>query len=230
MSISGFKAAVSHRHTCRSTPHRVGLSTCRNHEQASTDVSSPSDVAGPPGVSIGPLAAGGAQRLPAAASARVLGEPPDVHAATCNLTTFLEDDTAPQVLPMEISVVDLKGDGLRYSPSDFEPSPIRVHVDTLVIHRRDDGAFSISGAEARRRSQSEDSVLCSVPADADVKQMQIQAPSASPHPSTRENMLMEENDCLKVALSWAKMALAEVQLEREALRHQMKTFKVTNTS
>ncbi|XP_054655796.1 bridge-like lipid transfer protein family member 3B isoform X2 [Dunckerocampus dactyliophorus] len=148
-----------------------------------------------------------------------------------NLAQFLEDDMAPQVLPMEISVVDarvdLKDDGPRDSPSDSEPSPITLHVDTLVIHRRDNGAFSISGAEAKRWSQSEDGVLCSVPADADAKETQIQALSASPHPSMRENMLMEENDCLKVELSRAKMALAEVQMERDALLHQM---KVTNSS
>nr|XP_057934390.1 UHRF1-binding protein 1-like isoform X2 [Doryrhamphus excisus] len=151
-----------------------------------------------------------------------------------NLAQFLEDDTAPQVLPMEISVVDarvdLKDDGPRDSLSDSEPSPITLHVDTLVIHRRDDGAFSISGAEAGRRSRSEDSVLCSLPVDADAKGTHMQAPPASPRPSLRENMLMEENDCLKVELSRAKMALAEVQMERDSLLHQMKNLKVTNPS
>ncbi|XP_071357985.1 bridge-like lipid transfer protein family member 3B isoform X1 [Trachinotus anak] len=160
-----------------------------------------------------------------------------------NLAHFLEDDSAPQVLPMEISVrnthVNLKDDGPRDNPSDSEPSPITLHVDSLVIHRGDDGSFSIGVdgvAEAKPRNEgaSIDSSLSAVPEAVGrvcgvPKATQTQAPPTSPPPSTREKMLMEENECLKVELSRAKMALAEAQMEKDSLLHRMKSLKV-NTS
>uniref|UniRef100_A0A3B4YBY4 Bridge-like lipid transfer protein family member 3B n=1 Tax=Seriola lalandi dorsalis TaxID=1841481 RepID=A0A3B4YBY4_SERLL len=161
-----------------------------------------------------------------------------------NLAHFLEDDSAPQVLPMEISIrnthVNLKDDGPRDNPSDSESSPITLHVDSLIIHRRDDGSFSIGGDEHTHapshlnEGASIDSSLstvseavgsvCGIP-----KATQTQAPPTSPPPSTREKMLIEENECLKVELSRAKMALAEAQMEKDSLLHRMKNLKV-NTS
>ncbi|XP_031714638.1 bridge-like lipid transfer protein family member 3B isoform X1 [Anarrhichthys ocellatus] len=160
-----------------------------------------------------------------------------------NLAHFLEDDSAPLVLPMEISVrdthVNLKDDGPRDNTTDSEPSPITLHVDSLVIHRRDDGSFSIgvdTAAETKSREEgaSTDSALTPV---LEVvggvfgipKATQTQAPPTSPPPSTRETMLVEENECLKVELSRTKMALAEAQMEKDSLLHRMKTLKV-NTS
>ncbi|KAM6896404.1 bridge-like lipid transfer protein family member 3B isoform 2-T2 [Lycodopsis pacificus] len=158
-----------------------------------------------------------------------------------NLAHFLEDDSAPLVLPMEISVrdthVNLKDDGPRDNTSDSEPSPITLHVDSLVIHRRDDGSFSIgvdTAAETKSREEGASAGGTPVP---DVvggvfgtpKATQTQAPPTSPPPSTRETMLVEENECLKVELSRTKMALAEAQMEKDSLLHRMKTLKV-NTS
>uniref|UniRef100_UPI0037E8E48D bridge-like lipid transfer protein family member 3B isoform X1 n=1 Tax=Semicossyphus pulcher TaxID=241346 RepID=UPI0037E8E48D len=160
-----------------------------------------------------------------------------------NLAHFLEDDSAPQVLPMEISVrdthINLKDDGPRENLSDSEPSPITLHVDSLIIHRGDDGSFSIGVDNAAENKSRKDGVLidsalspvpeavgavCSVP-----KATQTQAPPTSPPPSSKERMLMEENECLKVELSRAKMALAEAQMEKDSLLHRMKNLKV-NTS
>ncbi|XP_039999915.1 UHRF1-binding protein 1-like isoform X2 [Xiphias gladius] len=157
-----------------------------------------------------------------------------------NLAHFLEDDSAPQVLPMEISVmnthVNLKDDGPRDNASDSEPSPITLQVDSLIIHRRDDGSFSIGvdgAAEAKRRKEGEltDNSLTPVAEAAGgiggiPKATQTQAPPPSPLPSTREKMLMEENECLKVELSRAKMALAEAQMEKDSLLHRMKNLRV----
>ncbi|XP_022605085.1 UHRF1-binding protein 1-like isoform X3 [Seriola dumerili] len=117
-----------------------------------------------------------------------------------NLAHFLEDDSAPQVLPMEISIrnthVNLKDDGPRDNPSDSESSPITLHVDSLIIHRRDDGSFSIGvdgAAEAKPRNEgaSIDSSLSTVPeAVGSVcgipKATQTQALPTSPPPSTSE--------------------------------------------
>uniref|UniRef100_A0A8C4IS70 Bridge-like lipid transfer protein family member 3B n=1 Tax=Dicentrarchus labrax TaxID=13489 RepID=A0A8C4IS70_DICLA len=159
-----------------------------------------------------------------------------------NLAHFMEDDSAPQVLPMEISIrdthINLKDDGPRDNPSDSEPSPITLHVDSLIIHRGDDGSFSIGGDKSETKPGKEGELIgstlspvpevvgavCSVP-----KATQTQAPPTSPPPSTREKMLVEENECLKVELSRAKMALAEAQMEKDSLLHRMKNLKV-NTS
>ncbi|XP_062299972.1 UHRF1-binding protein 1-like isoform X1 [Scomber scombrus] len=162
-----------------------------------------------------------------------------------NLAHFLEDDSAPQVLPMEISVsdthVNLKDDGPRDNPSDS--TPITLHVDSLVIHRRDDGSFSIGvdgAAEAKPRKEGAliDSSLSPVPEAAGgiakATQTQTQAPPSTPTPTTpppssREKMLIEENECLKVELSRAKMALAEAQMEKDSLLHRMKNLKFSTS-
>ncbi|CAJ1054782.1 UHRF1-binding protein 1-like isoform X1 [Xyrichtys novacula] len=158
-----------------------------------------------------------------------------------NLAHFLEDDSAPQVLPMEISVrdthINLKDDGPRDNPSDSEPSPITLHVDSLIIHRKDDGSFSIgvdTAVDNKPRKDVVDSTLSPVPEAvvsicAVPKATQTQAPPNSPPPSSKEKMLMEENECLKLELSRAKMALAEAQMEKDSLLHRMKNLKV-NTS
>uniref|UniRef100_A0A673KXD2 Uncharacterized protein n=1 Tax=Sinocyclocheilus rhinocerous TaxID=307959 RepID=A0A673KXD2_9TELE len=66
-----------------------------------------------------------------------------------NLSLFLEDDSASQVLPMEITIkdthVNLKDDGPRDNASEPEATPIAVHIHNLLIHRQDDGSFSIGG-------------------------------------------------------------------------------------
>ncbi|XP_027127875.1 bridge-like lipid transfer protein family member 3B isoform X2 [Larimichthys crocea] len=160
-----------------------------------------------------------------------------------NLAHFLEDDSAPQVLPMEISVRDthihMKDDGPRDNPADPESSPITLHVDSLIIHRRDDGSFSIgvdTAAETKpgKEGALTDGALTPVPevvggVCSAAKATQTQALPTGPHPSAREKMLTEENECLKVELSRAKMALAEAQMEKDSLLHRMKTLKV-NTS
>ncbi|XP_075886196.1 bridge-like lipid transfer protein family member 3B isoform X3 [Nelusetta ayraudi] len=160
-----------------------------------------------------------------------------------NLAHFLEDDSTPQVLPMEISIrdthVNLKDDGPRDNPSEAEPSPITMHVDSLLIHRKDDGSFSIgvdtvAETQARKEGSSMDSSLSPVPEVVRSvcyasQASQTQSQPVSTRPSTREKLLEEENECLKVELSRAKMALAEAQMEKDSLLHQMKNLRV-NTS
>uniref|UniRef100_A0A672NJX1 UHRF1-binding protein 1-like n=1 Tax=Sinocyclocheilus grahami TaxID=75366 RepID=A0A672NJX1_SINGR len=66
-----------------------------------------------------------------------------------NLALFLEEDSTSQVLPMEITIkdthVNLKDDGPRDDTSEPEATPIAVHIHNLLIHRQDDGSFSIGG-------------------------------------------------------------------------------------
>ncbi|XP_055793613.1 bridge-like lipid transfer protein family member 3B isoform X2 [Salvelinus fontinalis] len=159
-----------------------------------------------------------------------------------NLAHFLEDDSAPQVLPMEISVrdthIDLKDDGLRDNPSDPDPTPITLHIANLLIHRTDDGAFSIgvenaSEAGPKKEVQLIDSGLSPVPesvVNSTPKATQTPSPpSPSTTPSNKEQLLIEENECLKLELSKAKMALAEAQMEKDSLLHRMKSLKVNSS-
>ncbi|XP_070976733.1 bridge-like lipid transfer protein family member 3B isoform X2 [Oncorhynchus clarkii lewisi] len=159
-----------------------------------------------------------------------------------NLAHFLEDDSTPQVLPMEISVrdthIDLKDDGLRDNPSDPDPTPITLHIANLLIHRTDDGAFSIgvenvSEAGPKKEVQLIDSGLSPVPesvVSSTLKATQTPGPpSPSTTPSNKEQLLIEENECLKLELSKAKMALAEAQMEKDSLLHRMKSLKVNSS-
>uniref|UniRef100_A0AAX7TVT8 Chorein N-terminal domain-containing protein n=1 Tax=Astatotilapia calliptera TaxID=8154 RepID=A0AAX7TVT8_ASTCA len=151
-----------------------------------------------------------------------------------NLSLFLEDDSASQVLPMEISIrdthIDLKDDDPRDNPNS-EPSPVMLHIDSLIVHRRDDGSFSIGGDKP---ASVIDSSLSPVPETVGgicgvSKATQTQAPPTSPPPSDKEKMLIEENECLKVELSRAKMALAEAQMEKDSLLHRLKNLKVSTS-
>ncbi|XP_014184773.1 UHRF1-binding protein 1-like isoform X4 [Haplochromis burtoni] len=162
-----------------------------------------------------------------------------------NLSLFLEDDSASQVLPMEISIrdthIDLKDDDPRDNPNS-EPSPVMLHIDSLIVHRRDDGSFSIGGDKLDRAGEAKpkqaasviDSSLSPVPETVGgicgvSKATQTQALPTSPPPSDKEKMLIEENECLKVELSRAKMALAEAQMEKDSLLHRLKNLKVSTS-
>ncbi|TRY82223.1 hypothetical protein DNTS_023866 [Danionella cerebrum] len=157
-----------------------------------------------------------------------------------NLSLFLEDDSASQVLPMEITIRDTHDDGPRDNTSEPESTPIAVHINTLLIHRQDDGSFSIGGAERaadlglQKLGPVTDSRRSSAPRlslglafEAKATQTAPLSP-ISPTPSNKEQLLLEENECLKLELSKAKMALAEAQMEKDSLQHQMKTFKLTS--
>ncbi|NXV73559.1 URFB1 protein, partial [Atlantisia rogersi] len=65
-----------------------------------------------------------------------------------NLGPFLEDEIIPEVIPMEIEVVDakitLKDDSPRVYPTSPGPVPITLAVDHVVVKRRDDGVFYLT--------------------------------------------------------------------------------------
>nr|XP_015207368.1 PREDICTED: UHRF1-binding protein 1-like [Lepisosteus oculatus] len=166
-----------------------------------------------------------------------------------NLGRLVEDSSASQVLPMKVTISDtrinLKDDGPRGNTSDPEPSPIAVHLDRLLIHRRDDGSFSVGAAdeppgpgepEARSGGRKLGDVpkVPWVPCRSQATQTTPDKPdpTAAPHDRTPGSaadgtalgteQLMEENECLKLELSKAKMALAEAQMEKDSLLHKIK--------
>ncbi|KFZ48397.1 UHRF1-binding protein 1, partial [Antrostomus carolinensis] len=68
-----------------------------------------------------------------------------------NLGPFLEDEIIPEVIPMEIEVVDakitLKDDTPRVYPTSPGPVPITLAVDHVIVKRRDDGVFYLTGQQ-----------------------------------------------------------------------------------
>ncbi|XP_072528601.1 bridge-like lipid transfer protein family member 3B isoform X2 [Salminus brasiliensis] len=160
-----------------------------------------------------------------------------------NLALFLEDDSASQVLPMEIIIkdthVNLKDDAPRDNPSELESTPISLHIHNLLVHRRDDGSFHIgveraAEAEPQKAGPVTDSRLSSVPevpvgVACELKATQtVPLSPTSPIPASREKLLVEENECLKQELSKTKMALAEVQMEKDTLLHHVKSLKLNS--
>ncbi|NWZ17418.1 URFB1 protein, partial [Agelaius phoeniceus] len=65
-----------------------------------------------------------------------------------SLGPFLEDEIIPEVIPMEIEVVDvkitLKDDTPPVYPTSPGPVPITLAMDHIVVRRRDDGVFYLT--------------------------------------------------------------------------------------
>lgn len=165
-----------------------------------------------------------------------------------NIQHFLEDETVATVMPMKIQVsntkINLKDDSPRSSAMSLEPSPVTVHIDHLVVERDDDGSFHIrdshmfnTGSDLKDNVKI-DSLLLPGGKQELKKQPSVitQATQTSPEfpwpsyldhfpessvGSTREKLL-EENESLKQELAKAKIALAEAQLEKDRLLHEIK--------
>ncbi|KAJ8261826.1 hypothetical protein GJAV_G00158860 [Gymnothorax javanicus] len=157
-----------------------------------------------------------------------------------NLGHFVQDDSASHILPMQIDIrdmhINLKDDAPRDNPSDPEPTPIALNIDNLVIYRKDDGSFSIGvtqppadgpGSQVGRSGANSDPGVAGAVSHTSRATQTTPLPLTSNTLSPKEELLMEENECLKVELSRAKMALAEAQMEKDSLMHRMKSLKLT---
>ncbi|NXN16676.1 UH1BL protein, partial [Indicator maculatus] len=160
-----------------------------------------------------------------------------------NIQHFLEDETVAEVMPMKIKVsnarINLKDDSPRENLKASELVPIKLHIDILWIERNDDGSFLIRDNQrvnAVSKMKNSSSVLQQTPGPAGDKTQdqatqttwEIPKPSKSnkDSPDFLKNELFEENECLKQELAKAKMALAEVQMEKDALLHRMKKMSI----
>ncbi|XP_074867409.1 bridge-like lipid transfer protein family member 3B isoform X2 [Carettochelys insculpta] len=164
-----------------------------------------------------------------------------------NIQHFLEDETAAAVMPMKIKVsntsINLKDDSPRDNLSAPEPAPVTLHIDLLLVERSDDGSFHI-----RDNQTLSNDVLNYKKSSAAVQEASgvtrhktqdyvSQATQTSPEiPRTSTSRwatddflrekLIEENECLKQELAKAKMALAEVHMEKDNLLHRIKRMTI----
>ncbi|KYO17540.1 UHRF1-binding protein 1-like isoform B [Alligator mississippiensis] len=156
-----------------------------------------------------------------------------------NIQHFLEDETVAAVMPMKIRVsnttINLKDDGPRDNLTAPEPVPITLHIDLLLLERNDDGSFCIRDNQTINDASvyKESSKMMQPVGRVSKHKTKDQATQASPEipilsKSSRistdlhRQELIEENEYLRQELSKAKMALAELHMEKDNLLHRIK--------
>ncbi|NXX98444.1 URFB1 protein, partial [Centropus bengalensis] len=134
-----------------------------------------------------------------------------------NLGPFLEDEIIPEVIPMEIEVVDakitLKDDSPRVYPTSPGPVPVTLAVDHIVVKRRDDGVFYLTGEGSQREKPESVSEEQKVPERA----------LAAPAPGTRGLQLKEVPE-LQRELQTMKIALAEANMDKARLLQEIRKY------
>ncbi|NWW95494.1 URFB1 protein, partial [Rhynochetos jubatus] len=136
-----------------------------------------------------------------------------------NLGPFLEDEIIPEVIPMEIEVVDtkitLKDDSPRVYPTSPGPVPITLAVDHVTVKRRDDGVFYLTG-EGSPKQEKPVSVLQEQKAPAECAW-------AAPGAGTRGLQLKELPE-LQRELQTMKIALAEANMDKARLLQEIRKY------
>ncbi|OXB65180.1 hypothetical protein ASZ78_005296 [Callipepla squamata] len=160
-----------------------------------------------------------------------------------NIQHFLEDEAVAEVMPMKIKVsnamINLKDDSPRENLKACDIVPIKLHIDILWIERNDDGSFFIRDNQrvndvSKMKNSSSALQQATRPGGSNTKDQATQTTREIPSPvkwnrdsaDFIKNELIEENECLKQELAKAKMALAEVQMENDALLHRIKKMNV----
>ncbi|XP_054659632.1 bridge-like lipid transfer protein family member 3A isoform X1 [Grus americana] len=139
-----------------------------------------------------------------------------------NLGPFLEDEIIPEVIPMEIEVVDtkitLKDDSPRVYPTSPGPVPITLAVDHVIVKRRDDGVFYLTALEGEgsRKQEKPVSVLQEQKAPAKCVLAALAA-------GTRGLQLKEVPE-LQRELQTMKIALAEANMDKARLLQEIRKY------
>ncbi|NXU85522.1 URFB1 protein, partial [Xiphorhynchus elegans] len=161
---------------------------------------------------------------PAAPSPRA--EPPDLlrvllrgcHTELCassltGLGPFLEDEIIPEVIPMEIEVVDakitLKDDSPPVYPTSPGPVPITLAVDHIVVRRREDGVFYLTEEKP-------------VPVPEEPK-APAESVLAAPAAGARGLQLKQVSE-LQRELQTMKLALAEASMDKAHLLQEIRKY------
>ncbi|KFM03256.1 UHRF1-binding protein 1, partial [Aptenodytes forsteri] len=139
-----------------------------------------------------------------------------------NLGPFLEDEIIPEVIPMEIEVVDakitLKDDSPRVYPTSPGPVPITLAVDHVIVKRRDDGVFYLTAprGEGSPKQEKPVSVLQEQKAPAECV---LAAPAAGTH-----GLQLKEVPELQRELQTMKIALAEANMDKARLLQEIRKY------
>ncbi|NXL67028.1 URFB1 protein, partial [Chordeiles acutipennis] len=131
-----------------------------------------------------------------------------------NLGPFLEDEIIPEVIPMEIEVVDakitLKDDNPRVYPTSPGPVPITLAVDHVIVKRRDDGVFYLTEQEKPVSVLQE-------------QKAPVECVLAAPAAGTRGLQLKEVPE-LQKELQTMKIALAEANMDKARLLQEIRKY------
>ncbi|XP_047927015.1 bridge-like lipid transfer protein family member 3A isoform X1 [Anser cygnoides] len=139
-----------------------------------------------------------------------------------NLGPFLEDEIIPEVIPMEIEVVDakitLKDDSPRVYPTSPGPVPITLAVDHIVVKRRDDGVFYLSapGGEDSLGLEKPEPVVQDQKAPAECV---LAAP-----PGGVRGLQLKDLPELQRELQTMKIALAEANMDKARLLQEIRKY------
>ncbi|XP_072211999.1 bridge-like lipid transfer protein family member 3A [Excalfactoria chinensis] len=138
-----------------------------------------------------------------------------------NLGPFLEDEVIPEVIPMEIEVVDakitLKDDSPQIYPTSPGPVPITLAIDHVLVKRRDDGVFYLT-APRREGSPKLDKPV-SVPQDLKAARCVLAAPAGGIH-----GLQSKEVPELQRELQNTKIALAEANMDKARLLQEIRKY------
>ncbi|XP_062450759.1 bridge-like lipid transfer protein family member 3A [Rhea pennata] len=141
-----------------------------------------------------------------------------------NLGPFLEDEIIPEVIPMEIEIVNakitLKDDSPRVYPTSPGPVPITLAVDHIIVKRRDDGAFYLTAPQGEGSPKQEKPVSA-------FKEQTTPSPAvcvlAAPAGGIRGLQLKEVPE-LQRELQTMKIALAEANMDKARLLQEIRKY------
>ncbi|NXI46477.1 URFB1 protein, partial [Galbula dea] len=143
-----------------------------------------------------------------------------------NLGPFLEDEIIPEVIPMEIEIVDakitLKDDSPRVYPTSPGPVPLTLAVDHLVVKRREDGVFYLTAppGEGSPKQEKPVAVLEEQKAPAECECVSAHAaPAAGPR-----GLSFREVPELQRELQSMRIALAEATMDKARLLQELRKY------
>ncbi|KAH0616778.1 hypothetical protein JD844_028163 [Phrynosoma platyrhinos] len=157
----------------------------------------------------------------------------------CHVEDLNADFLTSSLMNIQRFLEDEMDDSPRDSLTAPEPLPVTLHIDLLIVDRKDDGSFCIR--DNRTHGNDVPKNKTNKNTDDQVSEgsthtkwnSQSQATQTSPEINRSSKIsvkeqLIEENECLKQELAKAKMALAEAHMEKDILLHRIKKTNTEN--